>query len=198
MRNRAGHSTPGAASQVLSSGLIASVSASNAPADAAQGSSLPLLQQRAAESHSACTPGPPGPFQPAGPSPHRSQSVLGSLVISSQVQNFALVSVKLHTVLAGPVLDLASFLLTAPKKAGKQILHRLCGWVKWERKVPRVLSICTFSCEARALWAVCAEVTRVEQFVLVLPSFSNSCTNTSLGEKTAKSAEVKINYTRWL
>lgn len=105
--------------------MITSLSASDAPADAAQGSSLPLLQQHTAESCSACPPGLPGPFQQAASHPHRLQPVLGSLVILSQVQDFALVFVKLHTVLTGPVLDLASFLPADPKVSGKQILQRL-------------------------------------------------------------------------
>lgn len=86
-----------------------------------------LLPQRAADSCSACPPEALGPFQQAVPQSHRSQPVLGSVVISSQVQGFVLVLVKLHTALAGPVSDLAAFLPADPEEARKQMLQKLSG-----------------------------------------------------------------------
>lgn len=54
-----------------------------------------MLQRYTADSCS-------GPFSKAAPQPHRSQPVLGSFFMLSNVQDFALVFVKLYTVLPSP------------------------------------------------------------------------------------------------
>lgn len=160
VRTRTGHGTLGTAWQVLSRRLITFISASNAPADAGSGSSLPLLQQCTVESCSACLPGSPTNTR----IPHKSQPVLGSLVISGAGP--CPCCLKLCTILARPLLDLASFLPADPKAAGKQLLQRLSqGWSG------RETSLRCCQCRTWSESTGVSKITHVESFVLVLPLF---------------------------
>lgn len=103
---RNGHSTAGLAWQVLRRvDDHVYICASNVPGGAVSDLPLLLQQHSAVACSGCCPPGPPGLFKQGSSPLSQYWAILGSLVMSSRMQDFVPVFVKLYTVLDNPLFQ---------------------------------------------------------------------------------------------